>query len=61
MPCRRTVAENFHGGVGWNDQVRADPLPWLRDEGTPCDVEKQGAPSTWVTLRACTVLRTAYG
>jgi hypothetical protein len=25
------------------------------------DIEHQGQPSKWVTLRACTVLRAAYG
>lgn len=28
---------------------------------TTVDIERQGAPSKWVTLRACTVLRAAYG
>ena len=28
---------------------------------TGADIEQQGAPSTWVTLRACTVLRATYG
>ena len=28
---------------------------------TTVDLERQGAPSTWVTLRACTVLKAAYG
>jgi hypothetical protein len=28
---------------------------------TTIEIERQGQPSKWVTLRACTVLRAAYG
>lgn len=66
------LAELGHG----SDPRLARALAWLEGgqdgEGrwrnryayngkTWSDVDKQGQPSKWVTLRACTVLRAAYG
>jgi hypothetical protein len=59
-----------------NDPRAAHALDWLLDQQvvpgrwrnrhayngkTTVDIERQGAPSKWVTLRACTVLKAAYG
>lgn len=38
----------------WVNQYAYNAKTWI-------DIEKQGAPSKWVTLRACTVLRAVYG
>ena len=36
-------------------------FPYAYNHKTWVDIERQGQPSTWVTLRACTGLRAAYG
>lgn len=66
------LAECGHGG----DERLARALTWLEalqdadgrwhnryayNGKTWIDIERQGAPSKWVTLRACAVLRAAYG
>lgn len=38
----------------WVNQYASNGKTWV-------DVERQGGPSKWVTLRACAVLRAAYG
>lgn len=38
----------------WRNRYAYNGKTWI-------DIERQGAPSKWVTLRACTVLRAAYG
>jgi hypothetical protein len=37
----------------WRNRSACNGKTWV-------DFEEQGAPSKWVTLRACTVLRAAY-
>ena len=66
------LAELGHG----RDRRLAHALAWLEsgqdrqgrwanryayNHKTWVDIERQGRPSKWVTLRACTVLRAAYG
>jgi hypothetical protein len=47
--------EGLQGADGrWRNRYAYNGKTWI-------DVERQGAPSKWVTLRACTVLRAAYG
>jgi hypothetical protein len=38
----------------WPNRYASNHKTWV-------DIEPQGRPSKWVTLRACTVLRAAYG
>jgi hypothetical protein len=38
----------------WTNRYAYNGKTWV-------DIERQGQPSKWVTLRACTVLRAAYG
>lgn len=49
----------------WLESGQDDDGRWLNryayNGRTWVDVERQGLPSPWVTLRACTVLRAAYG
>lgn len=65
------------GELGYgNDQRLANALDWVAAQQTPTgrwlnryayngrtwsDIERQGQPSKWVTLRSCAVLRAAYG
>lgn len=65
------------GELGFGADARlANALDWVGAQQTPAgvwlnryayngktwsDIERQGQPSKWVTLRACTVLRAAYG
>lgn len=42
------------GDGRWPNRYAYNGKTWV-------DIERQGAPSKWVTLRACTVLRAAYG
>jgi hypothetical protein len=51
--------------LAWLVEQQATPGRWRNrhayNRKTTVDIEKQGAESKWVTLRACTVLRAAYG
>jgi hypothetical protein len=42
------------GSGRWRNRYAYNGKTWI-------DFEEQGAPSTWVTLRACTVLKAALG
>ncbi len=44
--------QDAHGR--WPNRYAYNGKTWI-------DIERQGQPSKWVTLRACTVLRAAYG
>jgi hypothetical protein len=47
--------ESAQDGQGrWRNRYAYNGKTWV-------DIERQGQPSKWVTLRACTVLRAAYG
>jgi hypothetical protein len=47
--------EGLQDGDGqWPNRYAYNGKTWI-------DIERQGEPSKWVTLRACTVLRHAYG
>lgn len=48
---------------GWSRArtTRADGPTAMPTTTRPVDIERQGQPSKWVTLRATTVLRAAYG
>jgi hypothetical protein len=45
-------AQNIHGR--WINRYAYNGKTWI-------NIEHQGQPSKWVTLRACTILRAAYG
>ncbi len=51
--------------LGWVTAQQRPDGRWLNryayNGKTTVDIERQGRPSKWVTLRACTVLRAAYG
>jgi hypothetical protein len=66
------LAELGHGrdprlarALDWAEAAQNRDGRWVNRHAyngkTWVDVEKQGQPSKWVTLRACTVLRAAYG
>lgn len=48
----------------WVESQQRDGI-WLNhyayNHKTAVDIERQGKPSKWVTLRACTVLKAAFG
>lgn len=53
------------GAVAWVEAQQDGTGRWANryayNGKTTVDIEPQGAPSKWVTLRACAVLRAAYG
>jgi hypothetical protein len=66
------LAEPGHGrdhGLGhalaWVESAQDRPGRWVNryasNHKTWVDIDRQGQPSRWVTLRACTVLRAAFG
>lgn len=48
------VESRQDGDGRWRNRHAYNRKTWV-------DIERQGAPSKWVTLRACSVLRAAYG
>jgi hypothetical protein len=51
----RPLGEDGQDAAGrWRNRYADNGKTWV-------DIEAQGRPSRWVTLRACTVLRAAYG
>ena len=57
--------ERLAAALGWLESLQDADGRWPNRHAyngkTWVDLEAQGQPSRWVTLRACTVLRAAYG
>lgn len=53
------------GALTWIESLQNADGQWINryayNGKTWTDIERQGQPSKWVTLRACTALRAAYG
>ena len=71
-PLPWPLAELGHGrdprlarALSWLEAAQDDQGRWANryayNHKIWVDIEPQGQPSKWVTLRACSVLRAAYG
>jgi hypothetical protein len=57
--------QRLKGAIDWLLSQQESPGRWRNQAAlngkTWVDIEKQGEPSKWVTLRACVVLKATYG
>jgi hypothetical protein len=54
LPALEWVVSKQDGQGRWRDEFAYNDKTWV-------DFECQGQPSRWVTLRACRVLKLAFG